>query len=528
MSTLTPARNTLWQWPLALGASCAAMAWTRAFSDYNLHLDYGTILDRIFRIQSGQYPYHDFWCPTTPGTYFLHSLLSRLGDGSLLPLRISMAGMAALFGASAGTLWNRMTLPFGWKLFLACFAVLWAPYSVIPLPFYDADALTLVMGGLAAYVAWFETRRPVWLCLATAAMVGSFLFKQNIGLSAVAALGSAILLFEPRKTRGPALRTLIIALIFLIGVSALTLWASAGGDAHAAWEWIFRRAASGKVQGNWLSFVARPLIELSHPVNRALWLWFACFAAALTVWRKASKKDQALTWMAFVVDYGVVLSQGGGSRFHYFATWLPLSLLLLDARRWSHGVALVLGLALMGQNLRAVTFRRECLGIPEPQTSYAFEHPNLKGLWFSNPDGPNVDHLLKELDAQKKPGETVWVYPAPLYAYWALRRTSPLPTTSYLLGFEARPDDQPDLLRRLEQSAPRWAVLGLDDGSAHMTLPYFKELNQEMTLHYEWRQTFGNFLLLERAPSSGSSTTSQTRISQAIEAAIARKKFFDF
>jgi hypothetical protein len=227
--------------------------------------DLGYLLDTSWRIAVGQVPYRDFPLVHPPLTFVLQAALMRLagrhylvpvayaalagGIGTVLAWRIVLRVMLGAAFASAE-----------WPvaLMLAAPLTVLGVYSVYPHPIYDCDCALAIVVAVLLLTSLATTGQNGWVLpvAAGAATVLPVLFKQNMGLPFLAAIGAGVLLLlilEFLKSRSihRALRSEFafvlagMASALFVGLAAIAGTAGIGNYLH----WTVQFAAQRRLPG---------------------------------------------------------------------------------------------------------------------------------------------------------------------------------------------------------------------------------------------------------------------------------------
>ncbi len=491
-------------------------------------MDMDCIIDRSFRVFSGQVPYRDFFVPTAPLTYFTQAAVWKVLGPSALSMKIYMSVLNGLMAAFLFLFLKNIVRvrPSAIALCLVLFAS-WSPYSVFPAPWFNSDSSMSACGALLCFCVYHRKGPAYWAFLGGFCCGLSFLFKQNDGAGAVLAGGlfMAIAAFKNRDWK---------AIVFFAAGAALpsaacALYFGAHGALGNLFDWTVVRAAKGKVGQNPVRFLLGPVITLFGPVCKFLRVIFFAYLAAWAVleWRaRAAGTDSQDTFIdniplyrlmllfSFLFSYFCYLSFAGiNFAFYQIFIWVPFLVLweafpqgafFAKAARW---VVVAAAAGFVANSLRITLFKHRAFNQPEMKIDYAFKTERLKGAHFYELAGRPLDDLAEYLKSQLAPEENVWIFPEPLSVYFAIGRVSPNPVSAYgETDYEMLQGDQPAVLNSMEGKNVRWAVLQLPILNHHTQHAKFQELMQAMISGYELKEVREPFLIFHRPSDSYRST----------------------
>ena len=443
-------------------------------------VDFGVLIDRTWRIYLGQVPCRDFYCPSTPLTYWIQALLFKIFSPGMFPMKVFLAvEMAVLVGLAGWLAWK--VLGAGGKLLWVLLPVfmVWLPGVHLMIPWYDCDSLFFGFGALCLLAAGARTEGgrggAVWIFLAGAASGLSFLSKQNVGGASVIA-AFAFLAAIRSGTGARAAKFLAYSLGFALALAAAGGYFAAHGALKEAVYWIFQRATQrygeGSLAGSmWESFVR----ILTGPENRFLKfiLIFYVWALVLTARERLSGKAEGglrlgVTLYA-TLAMGITILHFHGLYYPIHQVYLGVIFAVLFTSDPFRGVIpselvrkpafLFLGAAALLSIFWGGSMRwRQAYS--QAGIHWTLDHPRLKGMYFRKEDHDLVKGLM-DLEKTIPRDEKVFIMPDPLFFYYAADRVSPVPMTHfYVSGYELNEAEQKLIPGMLDKEGVRWALIG--------------------------------------------------------------------
>ncbi|MBI2915725.1 MAG: hypothetical protein HYY07_02575, partial [Elusimicrobia bacterium] len=192
-STKFQLRPILWVYALVF-FSAFGLTYVRSTKLLNTNLfDLACILDNSFRIFKGQIPYRDFFCPTTPGSYYIQAFLWKCYEPGILTLK--------LFKATANGVLSVVLLLFlrnlrtSWIASALCLLVFvaWSPYVLVVEPWFSSDSSAAFMIAALCLFMSLKTENFRWNVLVGFFSGCSVLFKQNDGFGCFFGAGLVLL-----------------------------------------------------------------------------------------------------------------------------------------------------------------------------------------------------------------------------------------------------------------------------------------------------------------------------------------------
>ncbi|OGR88226.1 MAG: hypothetical protein A3A86_04350 [Elusimicrobia bacterium RIFCSPLOWO2_01_FULL_60_11] len=206
--------------------------------------------------------------------------------------------------------------------------------------------------------------------------------------------------------------------------------------------------------------------------NHFVKLLLVVYACAL--WSAFKDRDEAppsgrlrLSALAYAaVILGFSMLQDGGFRYPDFQVYLPLfmAVLLLGVRSLRDQtpikkplLAALLSLCAAMTVWSGVIRWRQA---PITQLCFTPDNPRLKGMYLRDEDHGFVQGLL-EFEKSIPKTEGIFVFPDPLFFYFATERMSPVPAVPFLkFSWDLRPEERALIPRWLEDKKVEWAVIG--------------------------------------------------------------------
>ncbi|MEP6944708.1 MAG: hypothetical protein ABJA02_02240 [Acidobacteriota bacterium] len=228
--------------------STAAIVWWQN-SRLTVLYDLSGVLEPATRIAQGDMPYVDFPFPYAPLTFVTQAAVIRIfgavywhhiayccivaGLGTVLTWRI----LASLFADRFS--WPRLT-----AFILSVPLIVLGIYCVFPHPFYDPDAMFIVL--LCVYLLLRLERKgfpPTATLLVGALLVLPLFFKQNIGLAFLCGTGLAFLAMIiaglRRKTRVRPYVLLLLGTVSGLALAAAIVQFTVGLETYRYWTLTF-------------------------------------------------------------------------------------------------------------------------------------------------------------------------------------------------------------------------------------------------------------------------------------------------
>lgn len=144
-------------------------------------VDLGVVIDRSWRIFNGEIPGRDFYCPTTPLTYYLQAGVFHVAQ-SVIAMKVYLAIQAGILVVLA-FIYARKVLLIDKKIcywIVAPMTLAWLPMISLKQPWYDVDAVFFAF--LALFCLGFKRPLLAGICCGLA-----FMCKQTIGAGAIVA-----------------------------------------------------------------------------------------------------------------------------------------------------------------------------------------------------------------------------------------------------------------------------------------------------------------------------------------------------
>ncbi len=499
-------------WGVSLAIFSAAFAATHFIAfKRDVPIDLPPLIDRTFRMFHGQLPYRDFYCPTTPGTYLVQAFLWKMFGATVEPMKIYIAALNGILGVLLFGFLRRLKVAALPSLLFTLLFLAWSPNTLMSHPWYDSDASACALVFLFCLHRALKEEGLHWSLLAGVFSGLAFQFKQNVGMACVLLL-AAVLLFELRnKDRWKALGLSLIGSAMII--APLFAVYAAKGSLPDLLNWTFRYASESKLArfGSTSGFVLSPLHSLLYARgnNMFLWLWFALYglATVLIEYRIFSATDEELKkdarhWrllnaVSFLVTYSLMISNAGlVYQIHMIFLWVPILSLYRYfpvGLKWKNSALALVVAALVFQSLRIGFLRKRFTAPDSSVMSYLFKAPALKGYYYEEKEGRQIDALVDFFISNLKPGENLFVFPHPQILYCALGILPPTKVTHFLVGGQdTRAKDQPEIIDSLSGRNVRWAVLRKRDDRAYPLISDY------VAGHFEVRETLDDFVILYR------------------------------
>lgn len=468
-----------WQiWILFL-FTAAAFCWTYFVSFRTpIVVDCGVLIDRSWRIFMGQVPGKDFYCPTTPVTYFIQALIFKIFSPEVLWMKIYLAFEMALLTFCTGLFtWKVMNLKFKYiALAVLPLMVVWLPGIHLMIPWYDIDALsfsfvTLCLLGLS--FSNFGNRESLFLFLAGVASGLSFLSKQNIGGGCVIA-GIIYILFQPFSLKAKIKHTVLFSLGILTPVCLIVLYFIYNHALKDAIHWMFVRAGQRYGEGNLINAMWKSNLEaLTGPRNNFLKFLLPFYLWGVFVTWEGRKNRMNLgniffgTALYCLVAMWIGILQEGGVRYSTQQIYLGILCGILassilqfkDTQLFKKLLKAILISSFLLMLVWGASMRwRQPYDANEIR--WTVDHPKIKGIYFRQSDCEIVKGLI-EFEKTIPKNERIFIMPDPLFFYFATDRVSPVPITHFLVsGWELNDREQKLIPELLEKENVKWVIVG--------------------------------------------------------------------
>ena len=467
-------------------AFLAAFAYTyRASFHTPIVVDCGVLIDRSWRIFNGQVPGRDFYCPTTPMTYFIQALVFKIFSPKVFWMKVYLGLEMAVLTALAGLIaWKILGLSSkGLLLLVLPVTLVWAPGVHLMIPWYDVDAVFFSFVSLF-FLGW-AFRHPsknesLRLFLAGLAGALSFLSKQNIGGGAAIA-GFVFIFFQPFPLKDKARQYFWYGLGAALAISLLILYFVYQHAQKEAWDWMFVRAGQRYGEGNLLLAMWKSnLTALAGPRNNFLKFLLPIYLLAILLnfhrWNDRLEKGNVIfgaSIYSFIAMWIGIL-QEGGMRYSTQQAFLGLvaGILIDTSGLYGHfkentslkkGLAAVLALALGAAFLWGLKIHLKPAGYRSSEISRTLDQPKMRGLYFRQEDCEIVRDLL-EYEKQIPKNERIFLMPDPLFFYFAADRLSPVPLTHfYVSGWELNESEQKEIPGWLVKEDVKWVIIGKEE-----------------------------------------------------------------
>ncbi len=449
---------------LSAGASALGFAW---LGDRELNLaDEGFLWYGVKRVLEGEVPLRDFQA-YEPGRYVWCALLAPLFGSGILGVRASVALFQALglfFGLLAARrlgrrafLWQLLVLPILWlwmfprhKIFepAIALALVWGFVRLLEHPTlarrFGCGLLVgiaacfgrnhALYGTLAAFLVFvfleFRGRRREWLQGSLAFAVGA--------LSGSAPLWLALLLV-------PGLGTSFLEEVLAVGRK--------GANLPLPWPWPWRISLDREV----LAWLAEASLALAFLLPGLALAWGAVVILRLRVEEIAQR---ALLVAGFFVGIPYLHHAVVRSDLAHLAQCIhPLLLVLLALPRGPRARG-VCAAALLGVSALVATEHNALLYdlVPwHPATGYLERSVAGETLRLAPGNAGYLDRLEQTVDTYVGPDEQIFIAPSRPALYPVLGKRSPV-RQIYFLWF-ASPEEEEEIVERLEQRAVEWVLL---------------------------------------------------------------------
>ena len=104
---------------------------------------------------------------------------------------------------------------------------------------------------------------------------------------------------------------------------------------------------------------------------------------------------------------------------------------------------------------------------------WTVDHPRLKGMYFRKSDSEIVKSLM-EFEETVPKDERMFIFPDPIFFYFAADRMSPVPMTYFSTGWELKKGSEKNIPDMLEKADVQWILIGqekfFDTGFLQFTL----------------------------------------------------------
>ncbi|OGR49201.1 MAG: hypothetical protein A2X37_02475 [Elusimicrobia bacterium GWA2_66_18] len=439
--------------------------------------EFGILVERAYRVASGEMIYRDFETFTTPLSYYLQAVPLRLFGPTLGMVR----GYIALQGALMTWLCFavlRKSLGLGRveSALAAAFGFLWSSQWLTGMPWYSSDAYAFIMAATAALLFvrhdHYERGKSFFIGLCCAL---TFLCKQDLGAAALI-LGLPLLAAAGGRA-AMASRACFYVAGALLPFAAFAAWLSCYGVLGTSYWWIVERALSYRVATSGASLIDRTLkavLGAENCVGKLLLLVY-WFGAALS-WRRAAVA--ALPQRAVYRRSACAAAFLGGIYFVGLISYNSAGFSLLQ-----EGVGCALGIAWAAVKPRGPMgpFAKVCAvagaltvsALALRSFNYMFySHPppafeKLEGAEFSSTSFPRVmarriSAVTAFIGGRIPPDEPVLLLPPEAFpaVYLAVRRLPPLPLTAFSETINRfRDQDQKRWIAVLQRRRLHWAII---------------------------------------------------------------------
>lgn len=268
-------------------AACSALVF-RYGTDFQ---DEGLLYQHGLRLARGELPYRDFYIMQAPGTFYIEAALIKIFGVSMLLGRI----VKQIEGVVAIVLTYRLVMRAVRNqtaaVATAAVAAAWSGALHMRFHWYTMDATLCVLVALYWFVRFVRSDERRWLAAAGLGVGASVLFKQNVGLSAAAAMGAMAVLeptlatwCSPRPRERPQAAVADVAVFAATAVlpvaAFLTFFSMRGGHLADVWRMtIIAPQRSYEQHSLWITLI--------HPLRVFLLVarhdWYAYCASAAFV-----------------------------------------------------------------------------------------------------------------------------------------------------------------------------------------------------------------------------------------------------
>jgi hypothetical protein len=439
---ITIPERSLSDWSITAVIFLSACAYLSLFYNYsNLFADEGIVLQGAQRILDGQLPHRDFFSMVTPGSYYWIALLFRVFGSSILVARGALVVYGGIFAALTYLVARRAC-----RRSIAALTAYLVTLVCLPAWFmalHNWDSTVTAYLSLYCAVRSIESRSRVWPVATGSLAAITCLFEQSKGAGLIVGIGLGFLLaaMARRQVRFFCGRVglLTVGLVWPFAATLVYFVSKhALGEVLDQWFWPLRHYAvvnatfygdiglgqysllENLLTTGWFSMLLGLLILSEDVVVAALPLFAVGFLLLwiARLWQKETGPKAEYYLMVSACLAGLLLATLATRRADlvHILFQAPLFLVvlawLLDGRDFpSHLLASVRPLVVTGVVTSFTVFGMCLLWVPlEAHYVLQTRHGSLRT------SGP--DPVLDELQAQVRPGGSVFVYPDQALYYY--------------------------------------------------------------------------------------------------------------
>ncbi len=431
--------------------------------------DYGVLLDRIFRIYLGEFPYRDFNLPTTPLTYLIQAAVFKIFSPTVYWMKMSLSTMNTILVCGAiYTVRKFLKTPLILiLLFVIPIAVTWSPGIILMHPWYDFDANFFAFFTLFSLLFFNHSEKKYWLPIAGVWCGLSILSKQNIGMgSFLSSLLFLIILRNSWKERWIAMVYFLAGTTLVAGAfGAILLWNNALSPAI---DWIFVRAS--RRSGNLLEQAFHVVFRWNHNFVKYVFLLYAIsaflFWKAVLQGQSSARLKFGIVLYAFITVWFSCLAEGGNDypqQQIYLSLLCPLLFGFCIQENWRKTlrnfkfwmVSLICFIMIFWP-----VYKNWNIPFKFGVVKWSVDTPRMKGYYFQYSDYRFVKDLL-DFETHIPKNEKIFLWPDPIFFYFATDRKPLTPLSGFVITAWESPQEDNDQIRELlEAEKVPWAIIG--------------------------------------------------------------------
>jgi hypothetical protein len=249
------------------------------------------VLENAYRMSLGDVPYRDFPFPYAPLTFLNQAAIIRL-TGAVYWHHIFYCALLGGLGTLLAwrvmrrLLEDSMPAPYLISFLLAIPLVILGIYCIFPHPFYDPDAVFVILLSILWLLRLEKKGFPPWQSFSAGILPVVTLFvKQNIGIAFVGTLVLSLLVLMivklRRKETVHGLLMLLAGILCGFGIAVLILYFTCGLEHYWFWTMVYAKMRRAPAWSDMFSVYA----------DWSLIIWLSMFAASIVfLWKNESVK----------------------------------------------------------------------------------------------------------------------------------------------------------------------------------------------------------------------------------------------
>jgi len=437
--------------------------------------DYGILIDQSYRIFKGQIMYKDFYFPTTPLTFMIQAALFKIFNPDVFWMKIYLAVMNTILYFIAILLCTKvLKLSSNILLWIVVpITIAWSPGIMLMRPWYDFDANFFAFTALF-FLALGSIREKNYIFLIAGFCAGlSACSKQNIGAGSILSAFLFILL-QPSIKREKLMRSFFFGLGLLIIASIFCAYFIYHDALREAINCTIVRASQRASNYNYFVQALRVIFRTDN--NFIKLTFFLYITAIILCWkeRKINIKEGSvrlgIVLYSFITMWFGCLAEQGNDYPHQ-QIYLGVLLGIWCSSPWVRGEMPFSLYALIKAPkflftifLASLTFfwpiyKHWRITFKFNEMKWSLNHGRIKGLNFIHSDYQYVESLL-EFEKTIPKNETIFLFPDPVFFYFATGRLSPIRQIGFVISNWENPlDEVKHIEDSLNKKDVKWVII---------------------------------------------------------------------